>query len=366
MMAGMPGGDPFGMAGPGAGDPFMMAGMPGGDPYGMGGMPGFGGMPGDMMGGMMGGMPGDMMGGMMGGMPGDMMGGMMGGMPGDMMGGMFGDMMGGMPEGDPYGMVGMMLGDPEFDLGMMMGGPVYEPAVYDPVYDPAYDPAFDPIHDLINGHGPGEDPYDDELDLSVPGAITGTSNPNEITATEPDMVLTGAGGGDDLSNGGFAGVIFNYESDLAVHAASGKSRLWGEAYFDTINGGGIDPMTGMDTDPFSGEVYHGEDKGLGVDDILRFASADLYYGSTQLSSVSGTLTIGKSVDASFSGSGQIGDVCLFDAQYVGGTANNLIFAIDANGNGTLEGDDVMFDVEDDALSSNQMVYDSAQEVFTFV
>ena len=157
---------------------------------------------------------------------------MLGGMPGDMMGGMFSDMMGGMPGGDPYGMGGMMLGDPEFDLVMMLGDPLYDPvydSVYDPVYDPAYDPAHDPafdhVYDLMNGHGPGEEP--DELDYSVPGAITGTSNSNEITASEPDMVLTGAGGGDDLSNGGYTGVIFNYELDLAVDGASGKSRLLG-------------------------------------------------------------------------------------------------------------------------------------------
>ena len=125
-------------------------------------------------------------------------------------------------------------------------------------------------------------------------------------------------------------------------------------------------MTGYDVDPFTGEFYHGDDKGLGIGDVLRFASADLYYGSTQLSSVSGTLTIGQSSDASFTGGGQVGDVCLFDAQYVGGSANNLIFAIDANGDGTLEGDDVMFDVEDDVLSSNQMVYDATNDVFTFV
>ena len=55
-----------------------------------------------------------------------------------------------------------------------------------------------------------------------------------------------------------------------------------------------------------------------------------------------------------------------DAQYVGGSAQNLIFAIDANGDGTLEGNDVMFDVEDDLLSSNQMVYDASNDVFTFV
>ena len=141
------------------------------------------------------------------------------------------------------------------------------------------------------------------------------------------MVLTGAGGGDDLSNGGYTGVIFNYELDLTVDGASGKSRLWGEAFFDTINGGGIDPLTGYDVDPFTGEFYHGDDKGLGIGDVLRFASADLYYGSTQLSSVSGTLTIGESSDASFTGGGQVGDVCLFDAQYAGGSANNLILRL---------------------------------------
>ena len=58
---------------------------------------------------------------------------------------------------------------------------------------------------------------------------------------------------------------------------------------------------------------------------------------------------------------------LFDSQYFGGPAGNLIFAIDANGNGRLEGEDVMFDVEDDLLTnSNTMVYDTATDVFTFV
>ena len=134
---------------------------------------------------------------------------------------------------------------------------------------------------------------------------------------------------------------------------------------DLINGGGINPLTGNATDPATSQPVYGDDKGLGVGDVLRFSSADLYYGSTQLSSASGTISIAKSSDHSFSGSNQKGDVCLFDSQYFGGPAGNLIFAIDANGNGRLEGEDVMFDVEDDLLDSNNMVYDTANDVFTF-
>ena len=178
------------------------------------------------------------------------------------------------------------------------------------------------------------------------------------------MVLTGAGGGDNLSNGGFTGTIFNYAS--TANSSVGFSQLWGEARMDLINGGGIDPTTGSDSNPSNGQPVYGNDKGLGVGDILRLSNADLFYGSAQLSSSSSNVTISKSVNASFTGGGQLGDVCLFDAQYVGGSAQNLIFAIDANGDGTLEGNDVMFDVEDDLLSSNQMVYDASNDVFTFV
>ena len=48
---------------------------------------------------------------------------------------------------------------------------------------------------------------------------------------------------------------------------------------DLINGGGIDPLSGADYDPFTGQPVYGNDKGLGVSDILRFSNADLYYGA---------------------------------------------------------------------------------------
>ena len=175
------------------------------------------------------------------------------------------------------------------------------------------------------------------------------------------MVLTGGGGGDTLSNGGLTGVVFNYQNSLAFEPGTGRTQLWGEAYMDMINGGSINPTTGSDMNPATNQPAYGNDKGLGVGDVLRFAGADLYYGSTQLSAASSNIDIAQSGNANYTGGGQVGDVCLFDAQYVGGSANNLIFAIDANGDGLLEGSDVMFDVEDDLLSSDKMVYDTAND-----
>ena len=49
--------------------------------------------------------------------------------------------------------------------------------------------------------------------------------------------------------------------------------------------------SGNDTDPATFQPVYGPDKGLGVGDVLQFSSADLYYGSTQLSSASGNVTI---------------------------------------------------------------------------
>ena len=317
----MPGGDPFGMggyggmAGPGVGDPFGMPGMPGmpgGDPYAMAGMPG-----------------------------------------------------------------GMMSGNPAFDALMYeTGGAAMMPGfdyaahlaatggTYDTALDYMYDPVNNPVNNVVNDPvNPGGTP--DALDFSNPNAITGTVNPNDITATKANMVLTGGGGGDTLSNGGYTGVVFNYQNSLAFEPGTGRTQLWGEAYMDMINGGSINPSTGQDTNPANNQPAYGNDKGLGVGDVLRFAGADLYYGSTQLSAASSNIDIAKSANASYTGGGQIGDVCLFDAQYVGGSANNLIFAIDANGDGLLEASDVMFDVEDDLLSSDKMIYDTTNDVFTF-
>ena len=254
-MGGMPGGDPFAMGGMPGGDPFGMGGMLGGDPF-MGGMPG-----GDPF---------------------------MGGMPG-------GDpfYMAGMPGGDPFGMGGMPSGDPFF-----MGGDPFFMVVIHLLWVACLAVARSTTRltiqfmiqlmtqlmtqsvVLIN---PG--PFvpgapNDGLDTSVPGAITGNSNPNYIVANAPNMVLTGAGGGDDLSNGGFSGVTFNYES--AANSGVGFTQLWGEAFMDMINGGAINPTTGQEVDPGSGLPTYGADKGLGAGDLLRFGNADLYFGSTQL------------------------------------------------------------------------------------
>jgi len=144
----------------------------------------------------------------------------------------------------------------------------------------------------------------------------------------------------------------------------GFTQLWGEAWLDMINGGAIDPTTGQDINP-GGTAAYGADKGLGAGDVLRFGNADLYFGSTQLSSVGGNLNISQSSDDSFSGGSQVGDVCLFDAQHInpiGGSAGNLILAIDGNGDGTLGADDIMFDVEDDISG---VTYDGANDVFVF-
>ena len=131
---------------------------------------------------------------------------------------------------------------------------------------------------------------------------------------------------------------------------------------DMINGGAINPTTGQEVDPGSGLPTYGADKGLGAGDLLRFGNADLYFGSTQLNTTSGNLNITQSANDTFSGGGQLGDVCLFDAQYVSGSAGNLILAIDGNGDGRLEANDIMFDVEDDI---NNVTYDGTNDVFVF-
>ena len=75
------------------------------------------------------------------------------------------------------------------------------------------------------------------------------------------------------------------------------------------------------------------------------------------------MNITQSANDTFSGGGQLGDVCLFDAQYVSGSAGNLILAIDGNGDGRLEANDIMFDVEDDI---NNVTYDGTNDVFVFL
>ena len=42
---------------------------------------------------------------------------------------------------------------------------------------------------------------------------------------------------------------------------------------------------GQDINPGGNQPAYGADKGLGAGDVLRFENADLYFGSTQLSSV---------------------------------------------------------------------------------
>ena len=78
-----------------------------------------------------------------------------------------------------------------------------------------------------------------------------------------------------------------------------------------------------------------------------------------------TTILVNSWDLNFSGNasgGVLGDVCLFDAGFfAGGQSGNIIFAIDADGNGTAD-NDIYFDVSDDI---SKMTYDVATEAFLF-
>jgi hypothetical protein len=94
----------------------------------------------------------------------------------------------------------------------------------------------------------------------------------------------------------------------------------------------------------------------------------LKYGNTNLD---GTVSGGTEVislnraDNKFtgdgSGGGVLGDVCLFDAGKLGGMSGNIVFGIDADGNGSAN-NDIFFDVDD---SITQATYDAASDAFTF-
>ena len=89
------------------------------------------------------------------------------------------------------------------------------------------------------------------------------------------------------------------------------------------------------------------------------------YGNSDLNVVNGNQVISLVGDNKFtgdgSGGGVLGDVCLFDAGNLGGTSGNIVFGIDADGNGSAN-NDIFFDVDD---SITQATYDAASDAFTF-
>ena len=100
-----------------------------------------------------------------------------------------------------------------------------------------------------------------------------------------------------------------------------------------------------------------------VQALTRYLSTCLLYTSDAAGSP--TTILVNSWDLNFSGNasgGVLGDVCLFDAGFfAGGQSGNIIFAIDADGNGTAD-NDIYFDVSDDI---SKMTYDVATEAFLF-
>ena len=103
----------------------------------------------------------------------------------------------------------------------------------------------------------------------------------------------------------------------------------------------------------------GVDKGLGPNDILNFSDTlALKNGSNLLTDLGSNLTIAKSAtnSTSFAAGGGL-QFALLDF------SNNIIAAIDIDGNGTFSETDVALDVQDNVTSVS---YNANNDVFTFI
>jgi hypothetical protein len=249
--------------------------------------------------------------------------------PGMMAGGYGDPMMGGDFFMDPG--MGMFV-----DPGMMAGG-YGDPMYNDPMYNDPAAPA--------NAYAPPALTF-------TASEIIGTSSPDDISARNSGDILTGAEMGDMLYSSGFSNVVFNYNSfDLG--------SLTNEAFGDKINYGWMDFGN-------PSQATSGINVGLGNTDKLKFENITLKYGNTNLNVPNGNEVISlNSADNKFtgdgSGGGVLGDVCLFDAGNLGGMSGNIVFGIDADGNGSAN-NDIFFDVDD---SITQATYDATSDAFTF-
>jgi len=228
----------------------------------------------------------------------------------------------------------------------MMAGGYGDPMYNDPMYnDPMYN---DP---MMVGAAPANAYAPPPLNFTA-SEIIGTSSSDDITARFSGDIITGAEAGDMLYSGSFSNVVFNYNSsDLA--------SLTNEAFGDKINNGWMDFGN-------PSQAYSGVNVGLGSTEKLKFENITLKYGNTNLNTANGNEVISlNSSDNKFtgdgSGGGVLGDVCLFDAGNLGGMSGNIVFGIDADGNGSAN-NDIFFDVDD---SITQATYDAASDAFTF-
>jgi len=235
--------------------------------------------------------------------------------------------MGGMPGGG-YGMAGGMPGMP-----MDMGGMDGFGALMAETGGAAANPGFDYAAHLAatsnyNNPSPG---------------VNNPQQPQEIqpsfTASNNNEVITGGNGSQNMSNGGFNNVVFNYTSQS-------EPNLTGELRGDTINGG-------FYRGP--GDFSSSNSQGLGPNDILQFDVAlPLNYNGTSLSSLGSNQTISSSTTFAGGGGLEFGLINL---------SNNIIAAIDVDGNGVFNNGDMALDVQDDVTAA---VYNSNNDVFTFV
>ena len=103
----------------------------------------------------------------------------------------------------------------------------------------------------------------------------------------------------------------------------------------------------------------GVNKGLGPNDILKFSDAlALKHGANLLTDLGSNLTITKSSPNSidFAAGGGL-QFALLDI------SNNIIAAIDIDGNGTLNEPDVALDVQDNITSAT---YNVSTDAFSFI
>ena len=272
----------------------------------------------------------------------------MGGMFGpDPMGGMFGpDPMGGMFGPDPMG--GMFGPDP---MGGMFGpDPLGDEFGPDPIAGPA------PVG---GGTGSGSTIVSDAV------SQTGTGASDIITARFTGDVLTGAGGGDDLSSGSFF-AIFNYGSTTL-------NALQGETYQDEINGGWFNSSLDYNT---------GANIGLKIGDSLKFNVASLSYNDVAFSTSASNIVISASGNGSFAGTAAAGAFGIFDAANIDysaevasglmtgaqatslatALAGNKVAAIDMDGSGDLGMNDLYWDLADNVGKAS---YDNTLDVITF-
>ena len=108
--------------------------------------------------------------------------------------------------------------------------------------------------------------------------------------------------------------------------------------------------------PGDPDTKTGTDKGLGPQDLLKFTNAPIQHNGPLLTSLNSDLTIDKSIGISFAGGGGL-EFGLLDL------SNNIIAAIDINGNGTFDQSDVSLDVQDNITEVN---YNYATDTFTFI